>query len=134
MSVLLTSSSVAGCQFGFRSLSINNARIPSAKSLRSEKRTDRFNSEQNTCFKFKFLPRFKGYENAVIEWDISELPEMQKDMKEMAETLNLLPLKPNEIRTAFKYESLDDEGMDVVWINSGKQRIDDYNPNDITQL
>ena len=55
-------------------------------------------------------------------------------MKEMAETLNLLPLKPNEIRTAFKYESLDDEGMDVVWINSGKQRIDDYNPNDITQL
>ena len=82
----------------------------------------------------KFLPRFKGYENTVIEWDISELPEMQKDMKEMAETLNLLPLKPNEIRTAFKYESLDDEGMDIVWINSGKQRIDDYNPNDITQL
>lgn len=78
-----------------------------------------------------FIPKFKGYENSIIEWDVTELPEMQTDMKQMAETLNLLPLKPNEIRAAFKYETLDDDGMDVVWINSGKQRIDDPTLNDI---
>ena len=72
-----------------------------------------------------FLPRFKGYENAVIEWDITELPEMQSDMKEMAEGLNLIPLTPNEIRTAFKYASLNDDGMNIVWVAGGKQRIDD---------
>ena len=72
-----------------------------------------------------FLPLFKGYENCVIEWDCTELPEMQADMKTLAEGLNLLPLTPNEIRSAFKYESVDQDGMDVVWINNGKQRIDD---------
>ena len=72
-----------------------------------------------------FLPLFKGYEDCVIEWDCTELPEMQADMKTLAEGLNLLPLTPNEIRSAFKYESVDQDGMDVVWINNGKQRIDD---------
>jgi len=72
-----------------------------------------------------FIPRFKGYEKSVIQWDVTELPEMQTDMKELAETLKLLPLKPNEVRTAFKYETLEDDGMDVVWIDSSKKRIDD---------
>lgn len=72
-----------------------------------------------------FIPRFPGYENSVIEWDVTELPEMQENMKQLAEALNMIPLTPNEVRTAFKYESKDDDGMDVVWINSGKQRIDD---------
>ena len=72
-----------------------------------------------------FIPLFKGYENAVIEWDVTELPEMQQDMKALAEALNILPLKPNEIRTAFKYETLNDDGMDVVWINANKKRIDE---------
>jgi len=72
-----------------------------------------------------FIPKFKGYEKSVIQWDVTELPEMQTDMKELAETLNIIPLKPNEIRTAFKYETLDDDGMDVVWISTNKQRIDD---------
>jgi phage portal protein BeeE len=72
-----------------------------------------------------FIPKFRGYEDAVIEWDVSELPEMQADMKLQAEALNMLPLTPNELRTAFKYETLTDDGMDIVWLNSGKQRIDD---------
>jgi HK97 family phage portal protein len=72
-----------------------------------------------------FLPRFKGYENAVIEWDCTELPEMQEDMVKMIEWLDKLPLTPNEMRTAFKYETLNDDGMDTVWINSGKMRVDD---------
>lgn len=72
-----------------------------------------------------FIPLFPGYENSVIEWDVTELPEMQENMKQLAEALNMIPLTPNEVRFAFKYESKDDDGMDVVWINSGKQRIDD---------
>lgn len=79
-------------------------------------------------FTKRFIQKFKGYENSVIEWDITELPEMQTDMKEMSETLNTIPLTPNEVRTAFKYESLPDDGMDVVWIKTDKQRIDDVSP------
>lgn len=70
-----------------------------------------------------FIPLFKGYENSVVEWDVTELPEMQEDMKKQAEALNLIPLTPNEKRTVFKYETLPDDGMDVVWING--KRIDD---------
>lgn len=72
-----------------------------------------------------FIPRFKGYENSVIQWDVTELPEMQQDMKTQAEALNLLPLTPNEKRTVFKYETLNDDGMDVVWVSANQQRIDD---------
>lgn len=72
-----------------------------------------------------FIPRFKGYEKAVIEWDVTELPEMQTDMKMQAEALNLIPLTPNEKRMAFKYETKDEDGMDIVWMPTNLQRIDD---------
>lgn len=75
-----------------------------------------------------FIPRFKGYEKAVIEWDVTELPEMQEDMKKQAESLNLIPLTPNEKRTVFKWETLPDDGMDVVWMPTNVQRIDDVSP------
>lgn len=72
-----------------------------------------------------FIPRFKGYEKAVIEWDVTELPEMQTDMKMQAEALNLIPLTPNEKRMVFKYETKDEDGMDIVWMPTNLQRIDD---------
>ena len=72
-----------------------------------------------------FLPRFKGYENSVIEWDVTELPEMQSDIKDMMDWLKDAPVTPNEMRTALKYETLNDDGMDVVWLPTNKQRIDD---------
>ena len=73
-----------------------------------------------------FLPRFgKQYLKAEIEFDITELPEMQEDYKAMIEWMNLSPLTPNEIRTALKYETSDVDGMDVIWIPQGKKRIDD---------
>jgi HK97 family phage portal protein len=80
-----------------------------------------------------FIKRFKGYENAVIEWDVTELPEMQDDMVSMVEWLDKLPLTPNEMRTAFKYETLNEDGMDVVWLNSGKKRIDDISEGVINE-
>ncbi len=72
-----------------------------------------------------FIPLFPGYEKSVCEFDCTELPEMQADMKTQAEALDLIPLTPNEVRTVFKYETLPDDGMDVVWLKSGKQRVDD---------
>lgn len=81
-----------------------------------------------------FIPLFPGYEKSVIEWDVTELPEMQTDMKQMAEALNLIPITPNEFRTAFKYESSNDEGMDAVWINSGKVRIDDVSDGVLNEM
>jgi len=72
-----------------------------------------------------FIPRFKGYEKSIIEWDVTELPEMQVDMKIQAEALNLIPVTPNEKRTVFGYETLEDDGMNVVWMPTGLKRIDD---------
>lgn len=75
-----------------------------------------------------FIPKFKGYENSIIEWDVTELPEMQQDMKTQAEALNLIPVTPNEKRSVFGYETLNDDGMDVVWLPANLQRIDDVSP------
>lgn len=73
----------------------------------------------------EFIPLFKGYENHILEWDITELPEMQEDFKEMLEWMNNAPITPNEIREAIKYNRLEMEGMDSVWINAGKKRVDE---------
>lgn len=73
----------------------------------------------------RFIRKFKGYENAVLEHDITELPEMQEDYKAMVEWMEKAPLTPNEKRTALKYETIPDDGMDTVWINSGLKRIDE---------
>lgn len=72
-----------------------------------------------------FIPRFKGYEKACLEFDYDDLPEMQEDLNQKIEWLVKSPLTPNEIRTALKYDVLTDDGMDVVWVDSGKQRITD---------
>lgn len=74
---------------------------------------------------FGFIQKFKGYEYSVLEHDITELPEMQDDYKEMVEWMERAPITPNEKRTALKYETLDIDGMDAIWIDAGKKRIDD---------
>lgn len=77
------------------------------------------------AFTEKFIRRFKGYEDAVYEHDISELPEMQEDYKMMLEWMEKAYYTPNEIRAATKAETLDIEEMNVPWIDGGKKRIDD---------
>jgi HK97 family phage portal protein len=72
-----------------------------------------------------FIKKFKGYENAVIEWDVDDLPEMQEDMSKKMEWLSKAPLTPNEIRHALKYDMIVEDGMDTVWVDSNKQRITD---------
>ena len=61
----------------------------------------------------EFIVKFKGYENSVWEFDITELPEMQADYKEMVEWMNKAYLAPNEIRSALRWETSDIDGMDV---------------------
>jgi HK97 family phage portal protein len=72
-----------------------------------------------------FIHRFKGYENAAIEWDVTELPEMQTDIKDMVAWMKDAPLTPNEKRTALKYETIEEDGMDIVWLPTNFQRVDD---------
>lgn len=74
----------------------------------------------------EFLPRFKNLQNCVIEWDYSELPEMQEDIVEMLKWAKDAYLTPNEIRTMVKYETLKNvENMDVPLIASNMIRIDE---------
>lgn len=40
------------------------------------------------CFNSELLPRFKGYENTVLIFDETELPEMQDDMANLTQWLN----------------------------------------------
>lgn len=77
----------------------------------------------------EFIQKFKGYENSVIEFDITELPEMQTDMSEMAKWINAVPLTLNEKRDVFNYEEVDGELMDEIYIPSGIININDI-PND----
>lgn len=76
-----------------------------------------------------FIQKFKGYENCVLEFDISELPEMQEDIKEMVEWMSKAYLTPNEIRLAVNYETNTDiEGMDVPRDPQGN-RVDEISIN-----
>lgn len=73
----------------------------------------------------EFIQKHKGYENSVIEFDISELPEMQADTSKMIDWMIKSPLTPNEIREAINYEAIEDENLDIIYINSNLKRIDD---------
>jgi hypothetical protein len=73
----------------------------------------------------QFIQLFKGYEKAEIDWDISELPEMQTDMETMSKWVNSVPLTLNERREVFNYEEIDDEMMNEVYIPNGIVNIND---------
>ena len=70
----------------------------------------------------RFLPLFRGYENTILEHDPSELPEMQKDMKQLMEWIGLAVDKGIMNRkTAQKYigmEVEDNELMNVYTVAS----------------
>ena len=77
------------------------------------------------------MPFLEGCDSSCVwEWDISEMPEMQEDMDKMIQWMKEAYLTPNEIRQAVKYETLDIEGMDSVWISAGLKRIDDVGITD----
>lgn len=79
----------------------------------------------------EFIQKFKGYENAEIEFDISELPEMQTDMETMSKWVNSVPLTLNERREVFNYEEIDDEMMNEVYIPNNLVNLNDPTINDV---
>jgi HK97 family phage portal protein len=70
----------------------------------------------------KFLPRFKGYDNTCIFFDVMELPEMQTDIKELSEWLNNAldrgVLSRNEYRIAIRYSVSEDSNMDIMTVQN----------------
>lgn len=76
-----------------------------------------------------YYPRFKGYENVVKIFDISELPEMQTDMKAMTDWLNSAMdravISPDEYRLALKYPEIKTPAMQTRYIKTGYTPIDD---------
>jgi hypothetical protein len=70
-----------------------------------------------------FITKFKGYENYRIHFDVSELPEMQEDMKELNDWAKEAPIALNEWRELLKFPRLEAEGMDDIWITRSKIRL-----------
>ncbi|MCK5616176.1 phage portal protein [Candidatus Pacearchaeota archaeon] len=70
----------------------------------------------------EFLPRFKGYEETVIEFDYTELPEMQGDISKLVtwlkDALDRGVVTRNEFRLAINYIKSDDPNMDVHTVNT----------------
>jgi hypothetical protein len=64
--------------------------------------------------------------NRTIEIDISDIPAMQEDMKTQAEALNAMWwITPNEKREIQDFEMIDEDAMNQIIIDSGKQLITD---------
>lgn len=64
-----------------------------------------------------------------ISPDITEVPELQADMKELASILSSLPIMiPNNVLEAFNFGRIDDEIMDKVYVKSGYTALEDIQP------
>lgn len=68
----------------------------------------------------QFIKLFKGYENAVLQHDPSDLPEMQQDIAEMVTWLSVAKsdgvLNGNEYRSALNYPISDDPNMEIYTV------------------
>ena len=87
------------------------------------------------AFNDKFLPRFEGYENHCIKWDVMELPEMQVDMETLTSWLNNAldrgVINRNEYRIAINYASIDDKDMDAITVNTNTMSLRDALEDDL---
>ena len=122
---------------GWSDLLLNNDSSSTYNNIQQEKRRVLTGKIQagllllQEAFNSRLVPFLEGCDSSCVwEWDISEMPEMQEDMDKMIEWMQKAYLTPNEIRQAVKYETSDLEGMDVVWIDAGKKRIDDVGITD----
>lgn len=82
----------------------------------------------------EFIRKFRGYENAELEFDICELPEMQDDMVAMSKWVNQVPLTLNERREVFNYEEIDDPMMNEMYIPNGIVNLNDPTITDLTTI
>lgn len=79
------------------------------------------------AFKRGLLPEFKDKKRTIKE-DISEIPELQENMKEKAEIFAALPIfRPNDALEAFGYGREKDPLMDKYYIKTGYEDIEQMN-------
>ena len=68
----------------------------------------------------EFLPRFPGYENSVVEFDITELPEMQEEIGEMTTWLNGAldrgVIHRDEYREVIKFAPINNPVMETMTV------------------
>lgn len=69
---------------------------------------------------------------ARIRYDISDITELQKDMRDKAETYARLPvIVPNEVREGMGWDRIDDEMMDKPMVKAGYYFMDEIDPINI---
>ena len=80
------------------------------------------------AFNKNFIQKFKGYENAVLEFDYSELPEMQDDMKKLVDWLTVAlndgVITRNEYRLCLKYPESKNDEMDVITVGKSIKTLE----------
>lgn len=81
------------------------------------------------AFNDRFLPLFKGYEGAVIQWDPSELPEMQQDMEKLVKWLSTAAhdgvINRNEYREALGFPKSNKSEMEAHTVGLNVQLLED---------
>jgi HK97 family phage portal protein len=76
------------------------------------------------------LPMYQDGMQRTIEIDISDIPAMQDDMKTQAEALSAMWwITPNEKREIQDFEMIEEDVMNQIIIDSGKQLITDLTIN-----
>lgn len=79
----------------------------------------------------QLIPDVKS--EAKIRYDISDITELQKDMRDKAETYARLPvIVPNEVREGMGWDRINDPMMDKPLVKAGYYPIEDLTPVDIT--
>ena len=83
----------------------------------------------------KYYPRFKELAGAKVVFDVSELPEMQQDMKALVEwmekALDNGAITPEEFRIALKYPETNMPEMKQHYLKTGLTPIEDVAVNEL---
>lgn len=86
------------------------------------------------AFNDEFMPRFKGYENCILTFDYSELPEMQPDMKLMTEWLNTMldrgVISRDAYREAVNFPLIGTPEMEAFTVSMNTMNLEDALMND----
>lgn len=93
--------------------------------IRKQRITDNIQPDNKLltqAFNKYFLPRFKTHQNTIMEFDYTELPEMQSDIKELSEWLGKAldrgVISRNEYRLAIRYTVSEDADLDVFTVQN----------------
>lgn len=123
--------------FGTSDVLFNNGEASTESNVKEMTRRTYTNTTLPDVYKVRdalkrgLLPDFKDGKKRDIQEDISGIPELQENMKEMAETFSALPIFiPNDVMEAFKYGRSVDPDMDKVYIKTGYTPLEDLQTPD----